>query len=125
MTHTASATCNTESMKYRKGTLRDAFTDGFERGYNCASWQDLPEVGQKLWTEADGRVEVDEDNQWELVESMAFESESTDRSYSPFEHRAAQYNRAKNSEALWEAFDAGISSGVFANVAERRTAYNK
>ena len=54
-----------------------------------------------------------------MVQSLAFEAESEDRSFSPFEFRAASYNAARNSETLWEAFDEGIADGIQANIEKR------
>jgi len=123
MTHTAIAQAKQTSLKYRKGSVRDAYLDGFDRGYNCASWQNLPEIGETIWIDGEGKLVVDEDNQWDVVSSLAYAGESNDRQYSPFEYRASDYNSAKNADSLWEAFDAGIADGIQANVRERMAVY--
>lgn len=124
MTHTAQAILAANLKQYKTPTTKDAYSRGFERGYNCASWQDLPEIGARVWTESDGYVTVDEDNQWDVVQSAAYDSESNDRQYSPFEFTAAEFNKARNSEARWEAFDAGIADGIQANISERAAKLN-
>lgn len=64
------------AKKYETESEQDAYLRGFDRGYNCASWQDLPEIGAKLFTESDGHVTVTEDNKWDIVQSLAGEAES-------------------------------------------------
>lgn len=123
MTHTSAAALKANLRNYKTPTTKDAYERGFERGFNCASWQNLPEIGTKLFLDSEGRITVDEDNQWGIVTSLAYESESNDRCYSPFEFTASEFNKARNSEARWEAFDAGISDGISANIDERMKQY--
>ena len=123
MTHTAAAILTTNLRQYKTPTTKDAYDRGFVRGYNCASWQDVPDLGETIRTDSDGKVLITEDNQWDAVQSLACESESADRDYSPFEFTASEFNKARNSEARWEAFDAGVSDGISANIAERALAY--
>lgn len=108
--------------QFKTPTTRDAYLRGYDRGFSCASWIDLPEIGDTLWTESDGRITADEDNQWDIVQSLAYDGESHDRKYSPFEFTASEFNKARNSEARWEAFDAGISDGISANIQQRMAA---
>lgn len=69
---------------------------------------------------ADGKITVDGENQWDVVQSLASDGESNGRDFSPFEFTASEFNKARNSEARWEAFDAGISDGIIGK--HRRTA---
>ncbi len=119
MTHTAQDAMKVGIKGYKTPTTKGAYGRGFERGYNCASWVNLPEVGEVVRTDSDGTVTIDEDNQWDVVSSLAHESESNDRDFSPFEFTASEFNKSRNSDARWEAFDAGISDGIQANIAER------
>ena len=124
MTQATLKLAKAEAAKYEQESVQDAYLRGFERGYNCASWQDLPEIGTQVWTESDGKVTVDADNMWDVVASCAYESESGDRQFSPFEFTASEFNGdEENSDELWEAFDSGISDGISANVRERSEAY--
>jgi hypothetical protein len=123
MTHTARQVCIAGMKGYKSATAKDAYERGFDRGYNCASWVDVPEIGTVVRTDSDGKVTIDEDSAWEVMASLAYESESNDRSYSPFEFTASEFNKALNSEARWEAFDAGISQGINANLQERHAQY--
>ena len=120
MTNMTRDTLRTNLRSYKTPTTKDAYERGFDRGFCCASWQDMPELGAKLFFDSEGRITVTEDNQWEVVQSLAYEGESNDRQFSPFEFTASEFNKARNSEARWEAFDAGISDGIEANIAERR-----
>jgi hypothetical protein len=96
---------------------------GFERGFNCAAGVDIPEIGSAVRTFSNGDTVVeDTDTAFDVMESLAYESESSSRDFSPFEFTAHEFNEARNSDARWEAFDAGISAGVMANLAERRGA---
>ena len=115
---------NKNSEKF--GEFSEAYLKGFDRGYNCASWQDLPELGAKVWTESDGKLTVDEDNQWDIVQSQAYEAEANSRQFSPFEFIASEFNgldeeEEGKSEEAWEAFEEGISDGIHANIHERST----
>lgn len=119
MTHNAAAILKANLKQYKTPTTKDAYERGFERGFNCASWQDVPEVGETIHTDSDGKVTIDEDNQWDVVQALASESEANNRDFSPFEFTASAFNKARNSEARWEAFDAGISDGISANIQGR------
>ncbi len=119
MTHTSQAVLKSNLRQYKTPTTKDAYERGFDRGYNCASWQDLPEIGETVRTDSDGKITVDEDNQWDIVSSLASEGESNDRDFSPFEFTASEFNKARNSEARWEAFDAGIADGIQSNISDR------
>lgn len=124
MTHTSAAILKSNLKQYKTPTTKDAYERGFERGYNSASWQDLPTPGGTYWTESEGMITADDSNEWDLVSIYAFESESNDRQNSPFEDTASEFNKARNSEARWEAFDAGISDGIQANIQDRIAASN-
>ena len=100
--------------------ISDIYLAGYSRGWNCASWQDMPEIGSTVRTDAEGKVEIeDENDQAEVMASLASESESNDRSFSPFEFTAKELNDREDSEDAWEAYDAGISDGISANIASR------
>ena len=123
MTPETIALARENATKYQPEEIADAYLGGFDRGYNCASWQDMPELGSTVRTDSDGLIEVDADNLWDIVQSLAFMGESNDRDYSPFEFTASAFNRSDDSESLWEAFDAGIADGIQANIDERSKAY--
>lgn len=100
--------------------ISEIYLAGYSRGWNCASWQDIPGIGSTVHTDADGKVEVeDENDQADAMSSLAFEAESNGRDFSPFEFTAKELNDREDSEDAWEAFEAGISDGISANIASR------
>lgn len=96
---------------------------GNDRGYNVASWQDSPEIGDEIPREVDwvGYRTVTEENQGEVWEMFARESESNGRQYSPFEMTAATINELESilSGDFWSAFDEGIDDGIAAEYRSR------
>lgn len=108
--------------QFKTPTTRDAYERGYDRGFNVASWQDLPEVGESIYIDGEGRITVDDENQWDVVSQLAYAGESNDRQYSPFEFTASEFNKARNSEARWDAFDNGIADGIAANIVQRQRA---
>ena len=131
MTHATAKTSRETAAAYKTDAESDAYLSGFDRGFNCASWQDLPEIGSRVYTESDGYVIVNDENQWDVVQSLAYDSESNGRQFSPFEFTASEFNSAEDedgediSEELWEAFDAGITDGIAANIQERMEQFRK
>ena len=99
----------------------EAYQDGLNRGRNAASWVDMPELGTKIPRDIDwvGCDVVTEENMADVMELYAFASESNDRDFSPFEFTAHEFNQARNSESLWEAFDRGIVDGIRKEIAKR------
>ena len=99
----------------------EAYEMGKERGINVASWVDMPEIGSIVPKDIDwiGHDTVTEENLADVMEMYASVSESNDREYSPFEITASEFNKARNSESLWEAFDNGISEGIRENISKR------
>jgi hypothetical protein len=102
--------------------FEDAYLRGFDRGYSCASHNDLPEIGETV-DEHDCDVTLVEttEDQADVLSHRAYEGESNDRSFTPFEFTAKEFNDAGEgySDALWTAFDEGIGDGIAANITER------
>ena len=84
-------------------TIAEAKENGFIRGSNIASWVDIPEIGMKLPNHIDwvgiGEIENEQDQMY-AMELMASESESNDRSFTPFEHTAHEINEHENADEL-------------------------
>lgn len=112
---------NTTATDAESGVaLSDIYLAGYSRGWNCASWQDIPEIGSTVRTDAEGEVEIEgENDQADIMSSLAFEAELNDRNFSPFEFTAKELNDLEDSEDAWEAFEAGISDGINANISSR------
>jgi len=96
--------------------MKDARKDGYARGYNIASWTEIPSIGDEIPRHLDwvGYRIVDADNQADVWSMLVGEAESANRDFSPFEFTAHAFNESSNSEGLWEAFDAGIQAGIAA-----------
>lgn len=97
--------------------LREARALGRERGWNVASWQDMPAIGETLCRSVDwigiGTIETVEE-QIEAFEALCCASDSNARQFSPFEFTAAEINGSRDPDGLWEAFDDGIRQGIHA-----------
>lgn len=102
---------------------REAKRLGKERAYNIATWCDVPEVGKTYWTDSDGKVTVDEDNIWDVMTSLCYNAESSNRDYSPFEFTAHDINESRYPDELWAAYDEGVTLGIEKRVREARKAH--
>lgn len=102
-------------------TISDIYLAGYSRGWNCASWQDIPDIGIKLPSHVDYQVGKisDASDQADALQMLASEAESNGRDFSPFDFTAHELNEREDSEDAWEAFDSGIADGISANVASR------
>ncbi len=95
--------------------MNEARTLGHDRGWNLASWQDMPEIGHTLPKDIDwvgqGTIETvsEQVDAWEMY---CLESESNDRQFSPFEITAHELNESRWPDEVWEAFDGGIIKGI-------------
>lgn len=93
---------------------KEAFRLGYERGWNGASWQDMPAIGDTLPRDLDwqgiGTIETvaDQIDAWEI---MCAEAESQSRDFSPFEFTAHAINESRDPDGYWQAFDDGIRAG--------------
>lgn len=108
-------------------TLSSAYRNGWNHGHGIAC-HNVPEIGAKLFVEDMGRVTVDANNIREVHQSFCFSAESNSRQYSPFEFLAHDLNSLDDetdeekeneisSEEAWEAFEAGVSDSIFADLA--------
>lgn len=95
-------------------TKRDAISEGYQRGYNIASWQDMPEIGTEIPRHIDyvGYRTVDKDNQIDVWEMLCGEAESSGRDFSPFEVVAHALNESRDPDGYWQAFDEAITRGI-------------
>jgi len=98
--------------------LTSAYRKGWSHGHGFAC-HNVPELGAKVFSDALGRVTVDAENIREVHQDACYAAESNSRDYSPFEFTAHEFNSdEENSEALWEAFEQGISDAISADLAE-------
>ncbi len=108
-------------------TKREIYKLGFERGFNVASWTDLPEIGEKLCRSIDwaGIGEITTENVAEAFEMLCHGAESNGRDFSPFEFTAHQMNELEDKKPydVWEIFDNGIAAGIRKNWKARKNFY--
>lgn len=96
-------------------TINQIKAEGFQRGWNAASWQDMPRVGETLPRHLDwigiGTIQ-DKQEACEAFEMLAHDAESHGRDFSPFEYIAHAINQRHDSESAWQAFDDAITKGI-------------
>lgn len=93
----------------------EAYRMGWNRGHGLAC-HNVPKIGEYIFSDSYGRALVTADNVRDIHQAACFEAESHGRDYSPFEFIAYELNDSDDSEALWEAFDAGIADSIFADL---------
>ncbi len=95
---------------------REIYNMGYRRGWNVASWQDMPEIGDELPRHLDwvGYGTVDHENQIDVWEMICGEAESSDRSFSPWDHTAHALNDIADSKPydVWQVYDDAILAGI-------------
>lgn len=115
---------------YTREDLADACRRGWNHGHGIAC-HNVPNLGDKIFSENLGRVTVDEENIREVHADNCYSAESNSRQYSPFEFTAHKFNSAEEgedgqwdadkeglSEELWEAFECGTNDAIAADLAE-------
>jgi hypothetical protein len=94
---------------------RDAYNEGHTRGWNAASWIDMPEIGQSVPPDVDwigiNTVETVAD-QVDVFVMLCDTAETNSRDHTPFEAFASTINRSRDPENLWDAYDRGVQAGV-------------
>jgi hypothetical protein len=95
---------------------REARSEGFGHGYDAAIYCEVSaEDRQQAGCGCQGDAVCSE-----CLTSAAFESEQNARQFSPWEFLAHDINECGDrSEGLWEAYDAGVASGIKRGVRER------
>lgn len=97
--------------------LSEAYKRGWNHGHGFAC-HNVPTIGDKVLTDGMGRVTVDADNIREVHQELCFAAESNSRQFSPFEFTAHEFNESKDADALWEAFEAGATDAIFADLSD-------
>ena len=87
---------------------------GYVRGRNMAAAQEFPLLGSmQRWPDETKEREVESINdQQELMTAWAYASEEVNRSFSPFEFTACEFNNRDDAEECWQHFQAGIDEGI-------------
>lgn len=99
-------------------SLDRAYRIGWNHGHGIAC-HNVPSIGDSICRSIDwiglGKT-VTEENAKEYHEALCFAAESGSREYSPFEFIAHEFNQSDDSEALWEAFEAGVSDSIHSDL---------
>jgi hypothetical protein len=103
--------------QYSADKLKDAYMRGWYKGHEVAC-HNVPTLGEKIYSASMGRVTIDADNIRDVHADLTYEAESGSRCYSPFEFIAHEFNSDEDSESLWDAFEAGVSDAISADLAE-------
>jgi hypothetical protein len=85
----------------------DAYEKGYDDGLEHARYCTLSEAEYKQLEEGDKLGDVFSD----IVDGY--------RQFTPFEFTASAFNKARNSEALWEAYDRGEWQGWIDGLRQR------
>ena len=104
---------------------REIRAEGLKRGYSIAKNIDLIDIGDYCDGEVlqtGKREKITTDNWFEAHTNIAYECESNDRSFSPFEflaHDINEYSNKSGNDAAWNEFDDAISRGIRKALKER------
>lgn len=103
---------------------REIIAKGFARGYSIAKSIDLIDIGDYCDGEVlqtGKREKITTDNWFEAHTNIAYECESQDRQFSPFEFLANDINNYeyKYNREGWIEFDEAISRGINKALKER------
>lgn len=88
---------------------------GYVRGRNIGENVDMRTVGEFVPAaqSSEGAYTIEEPQQvYDQMVHDAFGCEENDRQFTPFEFTASALNKRDDSEAAWEAYEAGISMGI-------------
>lgn len=93
-----------------KITIEEVRIAGYTRGRNIAAGVSVAEAAEDC---------KELSYLGERMQEIAFDCESNDRSFTPFEFTAARINAADDAQELWAAFDDGIAKGIADEVEAR------
>ena len=107
---------------------RQIIAEGLQRGYDIAMSIDLIAIGDY----GDGqylheckKVKITTENWLDFHTNYAYECESADREYSPFEFLASDLNETEHNPRVkfdpWQVFDHAIGRGIHKALKERMT----
>jgi hypothetical protein len=107
-------------------TLKEIKSGGYNRGYRIGKDCDLIDIGDYCDGTISGtgkREKVTSDNWYEIHSNIAWDCESGNREFSPFEFLAHEINEYENKKGFsgdaWLVFDEAISRGIAKALKER------
>ena len=107
-----SSNLNAARDAYETEHEREAFTAGYDRAHGIACYITV-RAGETYRTEPDDEITPETfDECQDVHRALIFESESNARCYSPWEYTAAKINALDESEAAWEAYEAGVALAI-------------
>lgn len=105
---------------------REIIAEGLQRGYSIAKSIDLVDIGDYgdgQFLDERKRVKITSDNWLEFHTNYAYECESDDRQFSPFEFLANAINETEDNPRVkfepWLEFDEAIGRGINKALRER------
>jgi hypothetical protein len=105
---------------------REIIAEGLARGYSIAKSIDLVDIGDYgdgQYLNERNRVKITSDNWLEFHTNYAYECESNDRQFSPFEYLAHDINTTEDNPRIkfepWQEFDEAIGRGINRALRER------
>lgn len=102
---------------------REIIAIGLHRGYNIAKSIDLIAIGDYCELQTGKREKITTDNWFEAHTNIAYECESNDRQFSPFEFLANDINATEDNPRVkfepWLEFDEAIGRGIAKALKER------
>lgn len=107
-------------------TLKEIKSGGYNRGYSIGKDCDLVDVGDHVDKYIMGEsenVKVTTDNWFDVHTALAYDCESGNREYSPFEFLAYEINEYEDKKYshgdAWNVFDEAIGRGISKALKER------
>lgn len=107
-------------------TLKEIKSGGYNRGYRIGKNCDLVDVGNfvdKYIMGESENVKVTTDNWFDVHTALAYDCESGNREYSPFESLAYEINEYEDKKGwsgdAWNLFDEAIGRGICKALKER------
>jgi hypothetical protein len=105
---------------------RGIIAEGLNRGYSIAKNIELVDIGDYCdgqFLDERENVKITSDNWLEFHTNYAYECESNDRQFSPFEFLANDINATEDNPRVkfepWSVFDEAISRGIAKALKER------
>lgn len=103
---------------YSRGKYRAAYLRGWQHGHGIAC-HNVPRIGDRIdkgvdWVGHGDRVTADNIADYHAL--LCHAAADNSRQFSPFEFTAHEFNSDEDHEALWDAFEAGTTDAIAADL---------
>ena len=100
---------------------KEVYKLGYDRGFNIANLQNMPQIGTKVETEDFTGIIEDKFDIETVFYPLCYEAETIDRDYTPFEFTAKKLNDSDETAdfEVWDEFEKGITDGIKENFKRR------